>query len=72
MFDEKKVLLQLKSTFVVIGILLMMNTIGLIVSGLYIKFQEFSFYMWAFITFMGWFLTILQFKKADIQIKFKK
>lgn len=72
MFDEKKILAQLNTAFGLIAGLLMMNTIALIVSVFFNAFGEFSFYMWAFITFMGWLITISQFRKADIQVKWKK
>ncbi|MBO0453737.1 MULTISPECIES: hypothetical protein [Enterococcus] len=72
MFDEKKVLLQLNTAFGLIAGILMMNTIALIGSLFFNAFGELSFFMWAFVTFMGWVVTIIQFKKADIQVKWKK
>ena len=72
MFDEEKVLLQLETTVSVIVFLLMINTIALVVTRFFIVLEEFSFYMWAFITFMGWIITVIQFKKADIHVNWKR
>lgn len=72
MLNEEKVLLQLRTSLAITGFLLMLNTIAVLVSGFFCKFAELSFYMWVFITVMGWIFTIIQFKKMDLSVNWKK
>lgn len=71
MEDIKKVSHQLNLAFAIIGILLIMNTLGLILAACLLAFEETSFFIWALITFTGWLITTIQFKKNKIYTNWK-
>ncbi|MGG5318233.1 hypothetical protein [Enterococcus sp. AZ072] len=71
MSDEKKLLKQFQTIFVVLFSVLMLNTVGVIFSFSKNAMEDSSFLMFAFVTGLGWINTIVQFKRADIRINWK-